>query len=547
MKNSEYWAKRFKAIEERANTEAQRCMAESMKLIDDEVIQIDKDITYWLKRFADNNNITLAEAKKTISNKELKELGWDVEEYIRKGRANSYNGEWTTELENASAKYHITRLDAIKLQIQKCCDVAFKGITAAIDKELSKVYKDVYYRTAYEVQKGMGVGFSFAQVDENKLKMILERPWAVDGTNFSQRVWGTYRPKLTNKLQQALTDWCVRGTDPKILARKLSYESGVAQSACNTLIRTETAQICTRAEMDCYDELGVEKYRILETLDGKTCDICADMDGKIFTKDEFEVGITAPPFHPSCRGTTVPEVDDELLKKGRKRAARDPETGKTIYINDMSYKDWKEKFVDNDQFTNISNSDIIENEQQRKGRNKSTTINHTYINSGEYRNKFDSLTADKSLNRIIYQKAKEMLKHRSGMLIEDMYWFDGDTGKIVASILNETIDEGIIYTSAVNKAIAGKDNLITVHTHPNSMPPSIADINSAVRNGYRFGVVLCHDGKVFKYSANEEVSECLYNMYISEFLRSGETEYSAQMKALVKLQDMYDINVGEVN
>lgn len=358
MKNSEYWAKRFKALEERANAEAQKCMTESMKLINDEVIQIDKDITYWLKRFADNNNMTLAEAKKAISSKELEELGWDVEEYIRKGRANSYNGEWATELENASARYHLTRLDAIKLQIQKCCDIAFKGVTDSMNTGLSKVYKDVYYRTAYEVQKGMGVGFSFAQVDENKLKMILERPWAVDGANFSQRVWGTYRPKLTNKLQQALTDWCVRGTDPKVLARKLSYESGVAQSACNTLIRTETAQMCTRAEMDCYDELGVEKYRILETLDGKTCDICADMDGKVFNKNEFEVGVTAPPFHPSCRGTTVPEVDDDLLKQGRKRAARD-ENGKTVYINDMSYKDWKEKFVSNDQFTNLSNNDII--------------------------------------------------------------------------------------------------------------------------------------------------------------------------------------------
>ncbi len=345
MKNNEYWAKRFKALEERSNAEAQKCAAESMKLLEDAVIQIDKDITYWLKRFADNNNMTLAKAKKAITSKELKELGWDVEEYVRKGYANTYLGDWSTELENASARYHLTRLDAIKLQIQKCCDIAFTSIVDSMTGSLSNVYKDVYYRVAYEVQKGTGIGFSFAQVDENKLKMILERPWAVDGDNFSQRVWGNYRPKLTNKIQQSLTDWCVRGTDPKKLARKLSYESGVTQSACNTLIRTETAQICTRAEMDCYDELGVEKYRILETLDGKTCKVCADMDSKVFNRDEFEVGITAPPFHPRCRGTTVPEVDDELLKKGRKRAARDPETGKTVYIEDMTYKEWKEKFV----------------------------------------------------------------------------------------------------------------------------------------------------------------------------------------------------------
>lgn len=368
MKNNEYWAKRFKALEERSNAEAQKCVAESMKLIDDAIIQIDKDITYWLKRFADNNNMTLAEAKKAITNKELKELGWDVEEYIRKGYANSYLGNWDKELENASAKYHITRLDAIKMQMMLFCDKAFADITENVTQTLSNVYKDVYYRTAFEVQKGIGVGFSFAQVDERRLKLILEKPWAIDGTNFSERIWGTYRPKLTNKLQQALTDWCVRGTDPKKLARQLSYESNVAQSACNTLIRTETAQICTRAEMDSYDEFGVEKYSVLETLDGKTCDMCADMDSKIFNRDDFEIGITAPPFHPRCRGTTIPEVTDELLKQGRKRAARDPETGKTIYIDDMSYTDWKEKFVSNDKFTSANNDDIIKSERRMSNR-----------------------------------------------------------------------------------------------------------------------------------------------------------------------------------
>lgn len=397
MKNNEYWAKRFKALEERSNAEAQKCVAESMKLIDDAIIQIDKDITYWLKRFADNNNMTLAEAKKAITNKELKELGWDVEEYIRKCYANSYLGNWDKELENASAKYHITRLDAIKMQMMLFCDKAFADITENVTQTLSNVYKDVYYRTAFEVQKGIGVGFSFAQVDERRLKLILEKPWAIDGTNFSERIWGTYRPKLTNKLQQALTDWCVRGTDPKKLARQLSYESNVAQSACNTLIRTETAQICTRAEMDSYDELGVEKYRVLETLDGKTCDMCADMDSKIFNRDDFEIGITAPPFHPRCRGTTIPEVTDDLLKQGRKRATRD-ENGKTIYVDDMSYKDWKEKFVSNDKFTSINNDDIIKSDRlMAQGQRKSFLVSLSDDDKAFINNEIEAIEADISV------------------------------------------------------------------------------------------------------------------------------------------------------
>ena len=69
-------------------------------------------------------------------------------------------------------------------------------------------------------------------------------------------------------------------------------------------------------------------------------------------------------------------------------------------------------------------------EYQRYGRNKDTVINSTYINSGEYRRKFDKITKNDESNRILYSKAKEMLFHRSGTLFEDMYWIDGDTGEI---------------------------------------------------------------------------------------------------------------------
>lgn len=71
---------------------------------------------------------------------------------------------------------------------------------------------------------------------------------------------------------------------------------------------------------------------------------------------------------------------------------------------------------------------MVSKEEQRYGRNKETTIDHTYIQSGEYRKKFDKLTEYGKINRLLYQKAKEMLLHRSGTLIEDMYWIDLESG-----------------------------------------------------------------------------------------------------------------------
>lgn len=75
-------------------------------------------------------------------------------------------------------------------------------------------------------------------------------------------------------------------------------------------------------------------------------------------------------------------------------------------------------------------------EEQRYGRNKNTSVNFSYIESGEYRRKFDAISNNIELNRLLYKLAKKMLKHRSGTLYEDMYWIDLDTLEVIAEETN---------------------------------------------------------------------------------------------------------------
>lgn len=191
-------------------------------------------------------------------------------------------------------------------------------------------------------------------------------------------------------------------------------------------------------------------------------------------------------------------------------------------------------------------SDELALENQRYGRNKSTTINNTYIESGEYRRKFDNMTDNSEVNRSLYNCAKTALKHRSGTAYEDMYWIDSVTGRILLSVTDSTDERAIIYTDKIKKAILNRQNVITLHTHPSSMPPSVSDLNSCCKNGYKKGFIACHNGKIFGYTANEEVNERIYNMYIESFLKDGYNEYDAQMRALNKLSQTYDISVWEV-
>lgn len=185
-------------------------------------------------------------------------------------------------------------------------------------------------------------------------------------------------------------------------------------------------------------------------------------------------------------------------------------------------------------------------EYQRYGREKSTLVNSAYLNSGEYRSKFDKIAENKEVARVLYAKAKEMLLHRSGTKIEDMCWVDAATGEVVASIVDETIESGVRYTASVEKRIAERKELIAMHTHPASLPPSAADFNSAYLHGYAIALVLCHDGKIFQYAAGEEINPRINDMYIQRYLKIGCSEYDAQIKALQSIKQSFCIDFWEV-
>ncbi|MCQ2514788.1 MAG: hypothetical protein MJ089_06865 [Ruminococcus sp.] len=185
-------------------------------------------------------------------------------------------------------------------------------------------------------------------------------------------------------------------------------------------------------------------------------------------------------------------------------------------------------------------------ENQRYGRNKSTLVNKTFLESGEYRRKFDNATDNPFVNKTLYDCSKRALKHRSGTVFEDMYWINYNTGKILLSVEDSIEERAIVYTDKIKNIIKDNKNIITLHTHPSSMPPSCSDLNSCFNNEYKIGFVACHNGKIFGYTSNELINEKLYSMYIESFIKDGYEELEAQLNTLIKLSQSYDIKIWEV-
>ena len=343
MKHKDYWRKRFEQLEEAQNNKSIKDYLELEKQYKLAMSNIERDILIWYNRFTENEGISLLEAKKLLNTRELEEFKWSVEEYIKYGKENAINQKWMKELENASARVHITRLEALKLQIQQQVEVLYGNELDGIDKLMRDIYTSGYYHTAFNVQQGVNVGWSLMSLDTNRINKVISKPWTSDGLNFSERIWGKHRPALVNELLTKLTQSIIRGENPKKLVNDFAKRFKVSKSQAKNLIMTESAFFASASRKDCFNDLDVEKYEIIATLDLRTSNICRELDGKIFDMKDYQVGITAPPFHCRCRTTTAPWFEDE---EGY-RAARG-EDGKTYYVpSSMKYNEWYEKYVKN--------------------------------------------------------------------------------------------------------------------------------------------------------------------------------------------------------
>lgn len=303
--------------------------------------RIQAKIEVWYSRFANNNNISILDAKRMLNSKELAEFKWDVKQYIEYGRENALDQRWIKELENASAKVHISRLESLRLQIQHQNEILYGNQLDGIDKLAKDIFSDSYYHTAYEIQKGLNVGWDLHTLDDKKLSTIVNKPWTTDGQTFSDRIW-TNKTKLIGTIQTELTQSIMRGEPVKKAIERVSKTMNVGKHQAARLVLTESAYFHSAAQGECFKDLNVELYEIVATLDRRTSEICQDLDGGIYNMKDYQPGETAPPFHPYCRTVTAPKFLDE---EGY-RAARNDE-GKTYLVpSDMTYKKWKESFVD---------------------------------------------------------------------------------------------------------------------------------------------------------------------------------------------------------
>jgi len=339
MSREEYWRRRFELLEARNARDAAQTLREVEVQFAAAQRRIDDQIRAWHSRFAQNNEISMVEARRLLRGRELAEFRWDVERYIRTARRAGGNPVWIRQLENASARFHISRLEALKLQTEHTLQTLFRGYHRAASDMVKRRFLGTYYRASLEVQRGVGVGWDIAGINEAQLQRVMRKPWTADGKTFSSRIWDRQQ-ELTKALHTQLAQDIILGRSPDQSIEEIAAKFKTSKANAGRLVMTESAYFSSEADRAAFKNLGVESVKFLATLDKLTSDQCADMDGAIIPMSEYRPGVTVPPLHANCRSTTVPHVDGDEMLKGE-RIARDS-GGKVYYIDrNTTYRQWE--------------------------------------------------------------------------------------------------------------------------------------------------------------------------------------------------------------
>lgn len=305
-------------------------------------------------------------------------------------------GHGTFIREAESARRYFVNHNRIKddnsvVQRQTEAEAALGNPLRLADNRISHNWH-TYYQTVYAISQQAAVRTSFARMDTDTVEKLLVRPWL--DSDFSSRFWAD-KDKLLRELETALSRSFVRGDPLQRTTKQFAERMGVSESRAATLIHTESAHAAAEATAKGYKETGVSEYQFDASLDLKTCAVCGALDGKTFPVSVRETGVSYPPIHPRCRCTTVPVTEFDA---GGQRAARNPETGKTEYVDQgMTYEDWYEKYVAGESVEKSPESAIMGAKSEKNGETAVQPVG--VIDIEKYRGLTDHIRGDQVVLR----------------------------------------------------------------------------------------------------------------------------------------------------
>lgn len=323
-KSSSYWDKRALNRLTEAEKLSDTYIKSIKRIYEQAYRNINRDIERTYRAYSKATGLDVDKLKELLSKKEtdkvwktLKRQGLD--KYVK----NNY-------------KARISRLEQVQAQIYAKAKMIYPKEELKNTMCYKGVINNSYYKAIYDTQMGTGLDFAFTKIDNNLLNLVLNEKWS--GLNYSQRIWKN-TDYLAESLSYTLGGALLSGQSVEKTTKQIRERFNVSKYYAERLVRTETNHFNNRADAMAYEELGVEQYVFVATLDTRTSDICQSHDNKRYYYKDMKEGVNYPPLHPNCRSVTRGYISEEV-EKSLTRIARNPVTGRNEIVGNISYQEW---------------------------------------------------------------------------------------------------------------------------------------------------------------------------------------------------------------
>lgn len=277
----DYWEKRQTELMKRLEKGTENTIKGLIRSYDQATKNINKEISRIYKNYSKSDILDKKVLNQLLNKKETDTYRRNLLTTINNNIKNEDIKQKMLLKYNSSAySFRISRYE----QLQESIDLELKKL-ADVEQQITEIryadtIKEGYYHNIYNVQKNTGLGFNFSQIDNKTINLLLNEKWT-DNANFSQRIWKNSE-KLGNYLRTQLTADTMSGKTIQKIASELSSFMNVGLYNATTLARTEVNHFSNEAEMLSYEELDIERYRFIATLDNVTCKYCARLDNQVF-------------------------------------------------------------------------------------------------------------------------------------------------------------------------------------------------------------------------------------------------------------------------
>jgi SPP1 gp7 family putative phage head morphogenesis protein len=295
-----YWVKRERENIKREQMKDEEVSRKLKGIIDHALSEVEKEINAFYSRYAEKNTISLAEAKKRVSEFDVQSFERTAARYVRE---KDFSPKANKELFTYNTKMRINRQELLMMYLNAHL------VSMANEKE--KTFQEYLERTGIsEVLRQAGIlGVNMA-ITTPTLKSIVGASFY--GANWSSRIWGDMEA-LREELDVIINSAIVRGVHPNRYVRKIRERFDVSSFEAKRLLITETARVQVEAQKLSYQAVSNDEeaeYEYIAVMDGKTTKKCKLLNKKKFKVKEMKPGINAPPMHPFCRSSTALDLGD---------------------------------------------------------------------------------------------------------------------------------------------------------------------------------------------------------------------------------------------